>query len=143
MTACHCSGFMRMMSVSRVMPALLTRMSTVPHLSTASLISLRAGYSWLGTPTTPGLSMTQLPLSSAVMLLPTLNALSNNGGGSMHPAQCSLSSDSTLQSSVQALLGLYLSMSSRLERSAPTTIASPPASLIDFATSSAAPADEA
>ena len=41
MTACHCSGFMRMMRVSRVMPALLTRMSTVPHLSTASLISLR------------------------------------------------------------------------------------------------------
>lgn len=41
MTACHCSGFMRMMSVSRVMPALFTRMSTVPHLSTASFINLR------------------------------------------------------------------------------------------------------
>ena len=40
MTACHCSGFMRMMSVSRVMPALLTSTSTVPHLSTASLINL-------------------------------------------------------------------------------------------------------
>lgn len=41
MTASHCSGFMRIMSVSRVMPALLTRMSIVPHSSIALLISLR------------------------------------------------------------------------------------------------------
>ena len=42
MTACHCSGFIRMMSVSRVMPALLTSTSTVPQESTASLNSLHA-----------------------------------------------------------------------------------------------------
>lgn len=42
MTACHCSGFMRMISVSRVIPALFTKTSTVPHESTASLNSLHA-----------------------------------------------------------------------------------------------------
>ena len=41
MTASHCSGFMRMISVSRVMPALLTRISMVPHSSTAALMSLQ------------------------------------------------------------------------------------------------------
>ena len=42
MTACHCSGFMRMMSVSRVIPALFTSTSTVPQEFTASLKSLQA-----------------------------------------------------------------------------------------------------
>ncbi len=37
MTDCHCSGFMRMTSVSRVIPALLINTSTVPKASTAAL----------------------------------------------------------------------------------------------------------
>ncbi len=40
MTACHASGFMRMMRPSLVMPALFTSTSTVPHASVASLNSL-------------------------------------------------------------------------------------------------------
>ena len=36
-TSCHISGFILIMRVSRVMPALFTSTSTVPHLSTTVL----------------------------------------------------------------------------------------------------------
>ena len=35
-TASHCSSFMRTITLSRVMPALLTRMSSLPHSLTTS-----------------------------------------------------------------------------------------------------------
>ena len=36
MTSCHCSGFMRIMSVSRVIPALFTSTSTCPYAAMVS-----------------------------------------------------------------------------------------------------------
>ena len=55
-TASHCSSFMRTMTLSRVMPALLTRMSSVPHsLTTSSTTS-----------PTRSLSVTSQAIGSAV-----------------------------------------------------------------------------